>query len=71
MNYFFREKEKLDVARKNRNFKSSDSEWEPIKENARKYAGGNVSKWLKRAGSEYVPPEAVETKPCPPDKKIN
>jgi hypothetical protein len=43
------------MARRVRNFKANDEEWALIKEKAREFSGGNVSKWLKRAGAEYQP----------------
>lgn len=40
-----------------RPFKSSDETWKLIKENADRYAGGNVSLWLREAGTKYKPPK--------------
>lgn len=58
------------MARKVRNFKANDEEYGKIKENARLYAGGNVSRWLKRAGAEYVPPLPLKPSPLTPEEIV-
>ena len=38
-----------------RNFKTTDAEWTAIRANAKKYANGNLSLWLRYAGMNHIP----------------
>lgn len=37
------------------NFKAKDSELRIMEKNAKKYAGGNVSHWIRHSAMNYVP----------------
>lgn len=41
--------------RKLRNVLADTAEWASIKKNAKKYANGNVSGWIREAAMNYVP----------------
>lgn len=43
------------VSRKNINFKVSEYELKLMKKQAKKYAGGNLSAWLKYATTKLAP----------------
>lgn len=38
-----------------KNFKASKAEYSEIKKNAKKFAGGNISLWLRTAGQRFKP----------------
>lgn len=41
------------------NFKIDNAEQKLLMQRAKKYAKGNLSAWLRHAGSKYVPPKNV------------
>lgn len=46
---------KCEEKNKIRNFKAKPSEFKTIEANAKKYAGGNVSHWIRHSAMNYVP----------------
>ncbi len=44
------------------NFKISDEDLEKIQKNAKRFADGNLSRWLRASGKNYVPPKKTIAK---------